>query len=359
MTLVSISTSAEPSVQQLIDQTLIDFFDTSIQRARAVDPYYEDIWKNLAALHASGGKRIRPKIVLMSYTAFGGQDISAIIPIACAQELLHFSMLIHDDIIDRDLTRYGVDNMSGRYEKLYSPFVSDLPNRSHYANSAAIMAGDLMIAAAHKLVNDSTVASELKITASNIMYDSIFDVVGGELLDTESSFRPIGSIDPLKIAHFKTASYSFVGPFLTGASLAGANHQKQSVLRDLAVHLGIAYQLTDDVLGVFGDEKKTGKSASGDIREGKQTLLINTTIAGLSADEKSIFTRCFGKHDANADQVETIRQLIVSSGAKKAVEQAIDVYVEQAKESLRSLHLDESSYAQIENLIHTATKRDL
>lgn len=355
---MSTETATGNAAKQLIDQTLVDFFDTSVQHAQRIDSNYGTLWQNLADLHKSGGKRIRPKIVLMAYKAFGGTDVAATVPVACAQELLHFSMLIHDDIIDRDTTRYGVDNISGRYEKLYAPYVHDTHDRTHYANSAAIMAGDLMIAAAHKLINESSITNDLKIRAHTIMYRSIFDVVGGELLDTESSFRPIGSIDPLKITHFKTASYSFVGPLLTGASLAGADDQQQSILRDFGIHLGIAYQLTDDLLGVFGDESKTGKSCTSDIREGKRTYLIDKTLEHLSDDQAVVFHSTFGTHDADASDVENIRQLIISTGAKAATEHAISSYVDQAKQSLQSLSLDTSSHAQFEELMYVATKRD-
>jgi geranylgeranyl diphosphate synthase type II len=88
-----------------IDQLLNQFFKTSIKTATAIDPNYTRLWEELRRLHAAGGKRLRPRLVLMSYEAFGGDDVNAIAPIAAAQELIHFSMLIHDDIIDRDITR--------------------------------------------------------------------------------------------------------------------------------------------------------------------------------------------------------------------------------------------------------------
>ncbi len=358
MTLVSAQTATKQTIGQLIDTTLSDFFNASIKKAKLIDPYYESLWQNLANLQASGGKRIRPKIVLMAYDAFGGTDFEAVIPIACAQELLHFSMLIHDDVIDRDTTRYGVDNINGMYQKIYSPHVIGTTDRDHYANSAAIMAGDLMIAAAHRLINNSTMPDAKKILAHNLMYDSIFDVVGGELLDTESSFRPAGSIDPLKIAHYKTASYSFVGPFLTGANLAGASEKDQATVRDMAIHLGIAYQLTDDLLGVFGDEAKTGKSSTGDIREGKQTFLIDCTTKRLTTDQLLTFQKYFGKPHASREDVEKVKNLINTSGARKQVEKAIDDYVRQSRQSLDRLSIPQSAHQQITELIDAATKRD-
>jgi geranylgeranyl diphosphate synthase type II len=342
----------------LIDQTLADFFEVSIEHAKNVDSHYASLWQYLYTFHSSGGKRLRPKIVIMAYEAFGGVDISSIIPVACAQELLHFSMLIHDDIIDRDTTRYGVDNIIGNYDKTYLPFVADDAERRHYANSAAIMAGDLMIAAAHKMITESGLHDSQKLTAIKIMYKSMFDVAGGELLDTELSFRPMGSIEPLKIAHFKTASYSFVGPLLTGASLAGATAKDQLLLRDLGVHLGTAYQLTDDLLGVFGDQAKTGKSNNGDIREGKKTYLIERTLSSLSSEQRVLFHSIFAKQDATNADISLIKQMIVNSGGKLDVEKRIDFYVKRAYDALMKLSLDKSAYDQFDQLIGSATKRE-
>ncbi|MDB5167286.1 MAG: crtE [Candidatus Saccharibacteria bacterium] len=353
-----IQSARQSTIQNLINQTLIDFFEVSIEKAHNVDEHYETLWKNLYDLHKSGGKRIRPKIVLMSYEAFGGSDYATIAPIACAHELLHFSMLIHDDIIDRDTMRYGVDNISGRYQKLYAKVLSDKSDQSHYANSAALIAGDLMLAGAQRLINESNLSSDQKVALQRIMYDSIFDVAGGQLLDTESSFRPLGSIDALKIAHFKTASYSFVGPFLTGASLAGANKKDTETLRDLAMNLGIAYQLTDDLLGIFGDEAETGKSNTGDIREGKRTYLIERTVKLLSPAQLQIFETYFGKQNATEADIKSIKELIVNSGAKHETEKLISLYTKRAEKSLDTLHIPDESRTQFAELIGSTTKRN-
>lgn len=345
-------------IENLINQTLADFFELSIKNAKSIDPRYVTLWQNLYRLHLAGGKRIRPKIVMMSYAAFGGSDVSSIIPVACAQELLHFSMLIHDDIIDRDTTRYGVDNMTGAYEKIYRPVLTEPGNRTHYADSAALMAGDLMIAAAHKLINDSNLTDKNKNLARSIMYEGIFEVAGGQLLDTEYSLYPIGAIDALKIAHYKTASYSFVVPFLTGASLAGAKAHEQSIIRELAIHLGVAYQLTDDIIGVFGDAAKTGKSNTGDIREGKRTHMVELATKYLSADDITLFHLHFGKLDATNSDISIVKGLITKSGALVKIEQKIDEYVAKTSKCLESLSLPASSHAEIMGLIKIATQRD-
>lgn len=351
-------TESKNVIQKLIDQTLVDFFESSIKSAQLVDKHYETLWKNLYDLHRSGGKRIRPKIVLMAYEAFGGKDYADVVPVACAHELLHFSMLVHDDIIDRDVMRYGVDNINGRYQKLYAAVLPDRQDQTHYAESAALIAGDLMLAGAHRLINESGLSSEKKVALQRIMYGSIFDVAGGQLLDTESSFRPLGSIDALKIAHYKTASYSFVGPLLTGASLANATDKDINTLRDLGMSLGIAYQLTDDLLGVFGDESMTGKSNTGDIREGKRTYIIEQTVKGLNPRDLKQFKTYFGAQDLNETDIASVKELIIKSGAKIETEKLINEYAKQAIKLLDSLPIPVKSHMQFAELIETSTRRN-
>jgi len=355
---VTTQSADENNIKNIIDQTLVEIFESSNKKAHEVDAHYETLWKNLYDLHISGGKRLRPKIVLMSYAAFGGTDYAAIAPVACAHELLHFSMLVHDDIIDRDIMRYGVDNINGRYEKLYAPLLPSKSDQAHYANSAALIAGDLMLAAAHRLINESSLSSDVKVTLQRIMYDSIFDVAGGQLLDTESTFRPLGLIDSLKVAHYKTASYSFVGPLLTGASLAGANKKDLDALRSFGMNLGVAYQLADDLLGVFGDQTKTGKSNTGDIREGKRTYLIERTVSLLSGAQQQEFEIRFGKQDASNADIMLVKNLIVQSGAKGETEKLIDQYSKSATKSLDNLDIPKNSQTQFAELIASTTKRN-
>lgn len=355
---MSLTEESTNPAQPMVDTFLTDFFVSSIKRANEIDANYAVLWKQLHTLQSAGGKRLRPTLLFMAYDAFGGENSELIIPVAAAQELLHFSMLIHDDIIDRDMTRYGVANITGSYDAIYAPFVTNKADRIHYANSAAIMAGDLMIAGAHTLITDSNVSSDQKIDALRILYESMFGVAGGELLDTESSFRTTGSVDPLKIAHYKTASYSFVGPLLTGAVLAGADDNTQENLRSFAINLGIAYQLSDDLLGVFGDEIKTGKSNTGDIREGKQTYLIAQTVSNLTGDNVKIFKKYFGNKNATTDNIATIKKLITESGARLNTENLMQSYVDEATHALLRMNLPDMHKEKFVQLINKATRRE-
>lgn len=341
----------------LLNETINGFFERSIDYATKIDPSYRYLWESLYGLIRSGGKKLRPKMVIMAYEAFGGQDVKAIIPVAAAHELLHFCLLIHDDVIDRDYVRYGVANIAGVYKIAYSQYVASAEDQTHYAHSAAILGGDLMLSGAHQLIAASSLPDDDKMLAQSYLAQSTFEVAGGELLDTELSFAPYESGDALKVAKYKTASYSFVSPLMTGASLANISDDQKIKLHAYASSLGIAYQLVDDLLGVFGSEEQTGKSTSSDILEGKRTYMIEVAMEQLSDGDKAMFLTSFGNPQATAAEVETVKQLIEKSGAKQATERKIHEYADEAAKSLTDLGLADKHHAAFKAFITNVTER--
>lgn len=340
-----------------INSLLADFFDHNLVRADAISPYYGNLWREMSRLSAAGGKRLRPRMTLMAYEAFGGTEPRQMLAIAAAQEVLHLGMLIHDDIIDRDYVRYGVDNVAGSYEKaLYKRLVEHGDDRLHYSHSAALLAGDLLVSGAYRLMGECDIEPSKILQVQRLLSGSIFEVVGGELIDTEAAFREPGAIGAEVIARYKTASYTFVGPLLTGALLAEVSIEKQAILRRFAEHLGIAFQLRDDVIGVFGDEAKTGKTALGDLREGKRTFMIEQFEECADDDQKKAFFALFGDSALTEAQASELRAILVASGAKDRTEQAIAQYTEAALLALSALELIDPT--PLEELVEISTKRE-
>ena len=347
----------ETEEYRLLNDAIDGFFEDSITRSARIDPSYKQLWQSLHTLIRSGGKRLRPTMTIMAYKAFGGQEVDKIIPIAAAQELLHFSLLIHDDIIDRDYVRYGVPNIAGQYKVAYSKFVTTPSDQTHYAHSAALLGGDLMLSSAYQLIASSELSHEAKAIALNYLGQSIFDVAGGELLDTELSFSPYKPGDALKVAKYKTAGYSFVSPLLTGAMIAGIDEQRKATLQSYATSLGIAFQLVDDLLGVFGDENETGKSASSDIVEGKRTYLMEQALELLSDGDKTAFMLAFGNPLATSVEVENVKQLLEKSGAREATVRKIREYTVEAQHALDNLGLDTTDHKKFASFISQVTER--
>ena len=340
-----------------IERIIEDYLETSTKQAAELDPFYARLWQAVSSLIQAGGKRLRPKLTIMSYQAFGGKDAKLMLPIAAAQELLHAALLVHDDIIDRDYTRYGVANIAGQYKTHYSQHVSSADSQVHYAHSAAILAGDLLISGAYQLIASSQIADDDKLVAQQLLGQGIFRAAGGELLDTELSFMPHQANSALKVARYKTASYSFALPLLTGAVLAKTSSKDRQILTDFADAIGIAYQLTDDLLGTFGNEEETGKSTVSDITEGKRTFIIESAFELFSPADKEAFMATFGNINATPQEVESAKQLLLSSGAKAKAEAKIYEYDEEAKLSVAKLELEDHYRQSFLDIITSATKR--
>lgn len=335
------------------DRYLKKIVADKIDQADRLSTSYGELWHSIERLLFAGGKRLRPYMTHLSYSAFGGRDPEPVLRAGAALELLHVSLLVHDDIIDRDTMRYGVKNISGQYLDIYQNTRSQLAEVRHYANSAAIMAGDLLLAEAHSLM--AVASRDDKVM--DCFSEAVFAVCGGELMDTEAAFvdRPV---DSLTIAKYKTASYSFVAPLMIGAYLAGASRNDAKSLRTFAESLGVAYQLKDDLLGTFGDELTTGKTRIGDTREGKQTYLVEQFYNLASEQQRADFMTVFGKSDLpDADYLLAI-ELLESSGAKQATEAKIDQLEVVIADCLETLSIDREHRLAMSDLVATCLNRD-
>lgn len=334
-----------------IDAALQKYYAAKQANAAAIAPSYEHLWKTLAKVSGAGGKRLRPYMILLAYKAYGGkQDILAV---AAAWELLHVCLLVHDDIIDRDYVRHGQPNIAGAYLKTYAHSA----DREHYANSAALIGGDLALTGAYDLVLQSSLSSEQKLVAMQAFCDCLFVEGGGELLDTESVMHPVQQVDAEKIAYLKTAKYSFIDPLALGARLADASKQELAKIEAFGESVGIGFQLADDLLGMFGDQKVTGKSATGDLREGKRTMLLQEIMNRATATERDRLESIIGRPDVTESEAGYIRRLAASNGAKQAVEDRIAHHSKQSATSLSTLTIPPAFHDALQQLATMALRR--
>lgn len=344
--------------KEMVDAFLQPIINIKVNEARAIDPAYGTLWQAVQALYSAGGKRLRSYMTLIIFEAYSDQPLESILPTAAAQELLHLAMLIHDDIIDRDFVRYGVKNVAAQYLDHYQTLLATPRDHEHFAQSSAMLAGDLLISEAFILIAETQANPSAVLSAQRLLSKAIFQVIGGELLDTEATFRGIGAAHPLVIAEQKTASYSFMTPFLMGATLAEAPQQQRDLLQVLGQKVGIAYQLRDDVIGIFGNEKHTGKSTDGDIREGKRTILIDEFYRRATNDQRKQFERFFGNPTASNDEVQTLRQLLIKTGAKAAIETMIDDYQAATDTLIDALTIDAAHQSSFRQLIQLCLQRE-
>jgi geranylgeranyl pyrophosphate synthase len=313
--------------------------------AETLHPLYGRLWDGLTQSHLSGGKRMRPHLLVLAYEAFGGTQRANVVPAAAAVELLHAAMLIHDDIIDRDQYRHGVPNVSGRYRSHYDEHITDAGERGHYADSAAMLGGDVLIADAFGLVAGARISAAMRIRLVHLLSEAVYRVAGGELLDVEATLPGSPVVEAHRIAELKTAFYSFSLPLEAGALLAGASASVCSQLRAIGNDIGVAFQLADDLLGMYGTTVETGKPVGNDLREGKRSMLIEYGLSLTTPTERSMLLRTLSNHKADEATLERIRSLLTACGARAAVEDRMRTLYTSAADRILALSIAEPDRA--------------
>lgn len=319
---------AGTDVHEAVQERLDVFFADRITHATAYGDNYRLLWT--AARDASaGGKRFRPALVVGVYRDLGGTDDDSALRIATAFELLHTAFLLHDDVIDRDLVRRGVPNLVGSFAAdARSRGATDAAART-WGEASAILAGDLLIQAAQGFIARLAVPDTVREPLLDLFDRSVFVTAAGELSDVAFSARvrvPSFS-DVMDMTEQKTASYSFEAPLKAGALLAGADGDTLGTLGEFGRLVGIAFQLRDDLLGVFGDAEVTGKSVLNDLRNGKETPLISHARSTLHWAQIEQALGAPGLSDAEG---HVLRVALEECGARDFVDDLIADHVARA-----------------------------
>jgi len=277
-------------------------------------------------------------MVFAAYQSLGGEDFEAAAYVGAAFELLHTALIVHDDVIDHDFVRRGVANISGVYRDLAVVKGTTADVAEHAGVSAAVIAGDLALFNSYRLIDKSGVADDVRARLLEVMDEALFASAAGELIDIDFSIDPsMPAVDDiLLMERLKTAVYSFECPLQAGAILAGADDDIVATLGEFGREIGIAYQLVDDLLGVFGSEAETGKTTLGDLREGKRTVMIS--YATTTADWEKI-SPLIGKHDLTEQEASSVREILVSCGAKGFAEGLARYYGNRAIARLAEPHI--------------------
>lgn len=317
---------------QATEAYLTAIIQRRLTAATSLSTDYEFFWKSIDTIIRAGGKRLRPYLTMVGY----GEFSDAIIPVAASQEFIHTAMLMHDDVIDQDTIRHGHDNINGIYFKRYKNLLE--PQRSmHYAHGSSILSGDALISEAYKSIIDAQLPQTITTKLIDRLHQSIYEVIGGELLDIEAPIVRPKNFDPFIVYRYKTAGYSFIGPLVSGALCAEAPPDTIQILEDYGEYIGIAFQLQDDLLGLFGNENTTGKSSITDLREAKMTQLIIAHKQLMNPSQEQRFNDVFGSPRATAQEFEALKQDIINSGARTQVETITKEYFNRARSAVDRL----------------------
>ncbi|WP_456284500.1 polyprenyl synthetase family protein [Microbacterium sp. JZ101] len=346
--------SAVRSAPERVDDVLDAFLAERVERAASLGAPYARLWRRLADA-SRGGKRLRPRLVLAAHDGLGGTDDSSARTAAAAIELLHTALLLHDDVLDGDLVRRGRPNLAGAFaaEAIESGLGSDAA--TSWAAASGVLAGDLLLSAVHALV--SRMESPARAAVHEIVDESLFLTAAGEHADVGFSLGavPADTAGIVRMMEQKTASYSFAAPLRVGAVLAGAGPLVDAALQRIGTQLGFVYQLRDDVLGVFGTEVRTGKSALGDLREGKRTLLV--AFAEPHAAWREV-AHLFGRRSLEEDDAALLRDAIRASGAADEIERLIAEQSAATRGEIADAPIPDGLRAELDALVGRCAERD-
>jgi geranylgeranyl diphosphate synthase type I len=314
-----------------VEAELRRFLDAQRAALRERDPDVLLLLDELGRVIESGGKRLRPLFCCLGHMAAGADVDDRAVRAAAALELLHTFAIVHDDVMDRSATRRGVPatwvHLADGHRKEGLPGDPD-----GYGLAGAILLGDLALVLAGRALRESGFPPDRLVPALE-RYDRMrAEVVAGQYLDVLAAHR--GAADEIqarRIAVLKSGGYTVEGPLHIGAQLAGGSAPLMECLSGYGVALGEAFQLRDDVLGVFGDPEVTGKDRDSDIREGKRTLLVARAAARAGPDDRRFLEARLGRPDMAVEEVERARAILRDTGALDATLELIEELVAGAK----------------------------
>lgn len=322
-------------VRGRVDGALSTWLKPKVGAARSVSAEAGAAAEAFSDLALRGGKRVRAALVAAGYDACGGDDLGTATPAMIAVELLHAYLLVHDDWMDEDDVRRGAPTVHVTLGKRLA--------NERLGDAFAVLAGDLGCAYAQEALLASPVPADRLVRAARVFARIQTDVVTGQLAEMHAAaseeVRARGGVATLETVHaLKTASYTVSGPLALGAVLAGADASRVADLARFGEPLGVAFQLRDDLLGVFGDPTATGKPVYNDIRQGKRTALV----AELEKDPSSaaLRARVLGDKHASAADIDALVRLMDTSGARTRVETRVSELSTRAHEILESIDLN-------------------
>lgn len=321
-----------------------------------------DLIDGVAGLMARGGKRLRPALVYYTYRACGGTSDETALPVAMSTELLHTYLLIHDDIMDHAEVRRGQPSAHVRFREAHRARGLQ-GDAQDFGRSVAILLGDLAHTYAVELFLSAAPGSTRSSELARCFSAMCQEVIGGQYLELLIAQRggrqESGEAELLSILRLKSGLYTADRPIQLGALLADASPALLDGLSRYGAAVGEAFQLQDDLLGMFGDAGTVGKPVGADLKEGKFTFLIHHALAAASPEEREVLEAALGDPGLSDGEVERARRLLETTGARAAVERMVAERLDAARAALASLDgLQEDGRLFLEGLIGYLRERE-
>ena len=361
----SVSPSATADLARIRDAVaaaLTDFLDRQRETLAAMDQTLAPVVDEVCAL-ADGGKRLRPLFAYWGWRGATagvpgpGEDDAAVLRAVAALEFVHASALVHDDVMDGALTRRGRPATHVGFATRHGDGALTGDGDS-FGVGAAILVGDLALVWSDELLRRSGISAAALERARGVWDTMRTEVTAGQYLDLLRAAGGLpGPHGALTVARYKSAGYTVQRPLQLGAAIAGAAPRVTEAYTAVGLPLGEAFQLRDDVLGVFGDPAVTGKSADDDLREGKQTLLIALTEERTDDAGRRLLAEGLGNPAAGPAELQAVRRLIERTGARARVEERIADRTALARSAVADAPIAEDARAALDALAVAATSR--
>lgn len=317
-----------------LEKILPQYLTEQVKKSAQISPKVKILAEEVKDMTMRGGKRIRAALFYYSYLAHNGKNKKEALRVSTAMELMQTFLLIHDDIIDNDSVRRGGPTAHKSFEKIAEEFDKKIDKRL-FGISGALLAGDLACSMSNEIIADSEFRPKDIVRALKEFNQVYALEYYGEFLDIYSEAQnEIEEKDIILIHKLKTVPYTFNGPIKMGAILAEADEEKLKKLDTYIVSLGVAFQIQDDILGMFGSEEKLGKSTFSDLREGKKTLLILDALKCANSKQKKIITKNLGNSAVGLSELEQVRKIVVETGALNRSNKFVEKYIQKAIKSI-------------------------
>jgi geranylgeranyl diphosphate synthase type I len=334
------------------DDVLHSFVAREAEQFAAIDPALGPVADQLLAAVADG-KRLRAAFCYWGWRAVGQPDSDALVRAAAAMELVHAAAVVHDDLIDDSALRHGRPTAHIALRGA----VQRRPRAVATARSLAMLVGDLLMGLAGQLFATSGLPAAYLARARPLWSVLARELIAGECLELLRTGAEPDTAASLKVIRYKTAKYTVEHPLLIGGALAGAGGRLREGYSAYGLPLGEAFQLRDDLLGLFGDPERTGKANADDVRGHRPTALLAETWRLAGDDDRERLRALLGRRDPDDDALHAVREVMRRLKAPARVEDMITARVEEALDALHEMEVPAHAAAALTVLAHSAAVR--
>ena len=360
---MSFSPSSDPVadinfLREEINHALAQFIKDEERDLARIGSELDPVSEHLERFLLDSGKRLRPIFAYVGFLGAAKNPTPQMIAAFASLELVHVCALIHDDVMDGSDTRRGAPAIHKSFENLHK--TKNLTGSAEqFGISAAILLGDLALIWSDQMLHNAGLSDQQLINGLKIYDEMRVELMAGQYLDVYEQALASQSVErALKVARFKSGKYTIERPLHFGAAIAGSHPSLEKLYSDYGIPLGEAFQLRDDLLGVFGDPSETGKPAGDDLREGKRTVLMALAMEKADASAKKLFNDLLGKADLTNDQIKDLQDEIIKSGAVEQVEEMITQFTKEALLALTHSGLSPIGKNLLTAMASIATKRN-